>query len=54
MKVECFVRSNKVERSFVELKKQITRTPVLALQNFNLLFKVYYDAFNVGTSVVLN
>jgi len=54
MKVECFVRSNKVERSFVELKKRITKTPVLALPNFDLLFKVDYDAFNVGTSVVLN
>jgi len=47
-----FVWTKDVEESFKYLKKKVTEAPILALPNFDKVFKVECDASHVGIGVV--
>lgn len=47
------VSSKPCERSFQELKKSLTTTPVLILPNLSTGFQVFYDASQHGLGYVL-
>ncbi|GKV27101.1 hypothetical protein SLEP1_g36308 [Rubroshorea leprosula] len=54
LKGDKFSWSGKAQRSFEELKRKLTKTSVLALPNFDLMFEVDCDASNVGIGAVLS
>ncbi|XP_017982330.1 PREDICTED: uncharacterized protein LOC108663252 [Theobroma cacao] len=54
LKQDSFIWSTKAQHSFEELKERITKAPVLALLNFDLVFEVDCDVSNVGIGAVLS
>jgi len=52
-KGQAYVWDTKCEKSFLELKKRLTSTPVLILQNPKESFVVYCDASKMGIGGVL-
>jgi hypothetical protein len=48
-----FVRSNKCQANFEELKKRLTTTPVLVLPNLSKNFSIYCDVSHLGLGCVL-
>lgn len=54
MKKENFEWTPTAQRSFDELKKEITETPVLALPNFDKVFEVECDASGIEIGPTLS
>ncbi|WRX21807.1 Reverse transcriptase/retrotransposon-derived protein [Theobroma cacao] len=54
LKQDSFIWNTRAQHGFEELKERITKAPVLALLNFDLVFEVDCDASNVGIGVVLS
>lgn len=50
---ENFERNEEAREAFEELKRAMTKTPMLALFNFERPFKVYIDVSVVGIGMVL-
>jgi len=54
LKGERFRWSEKAQKSFEPLKKKLTKAPVLAPPNADLVFEVHCNASNFGIGAVLN
>ena len=54
LKQKSFVWTDKAQESFQILKRKLTKTPILALPNFNKIFKLNCDASGVGIGGVLS
>jgi hypothetical protein len=52
-KGKTFMWTNEVDKSFKFLKKKVTEAPILALLDFDKVFKVDCDASDVGIGAIL-
>lgn len=53
LKKDSFEWTTKVQEAFEELKRVMTKTPILVLPNFERAFEVYINTSNEGIGVVL-
>lgn len=54
LKLNVVIWSTKASQTFTKLKELITTTPVLALPDFNAIFKLENDASSIVIGVILS